>query len=141
MFSKLVFSSVFIVFLCGCHNPGANTRLADSTITVSSVTVGLKHTLPAILKESSGLCYTNGKLWTFGDSGNPNEIFSIDSSTGAILQTVVVDNFPNTDWEDITADSSYIYMGDFGNNDGDRRHLKIMRISKQDIRDDSLWST
>ena len=95
--------------------------------------VGLKCVLPKILKESSGLCYTNGNLWTFGDSGNPNEIFKIDSATGAILQTVEIENFPNVDWEDMTADSSYIYIGDFGNNNGNRSDLKIIRIKKTDL--------
>ena len=95
--------------------------------------IGLKSAFPVILRESSGLCYTDGNLWTFGDGGNPNEIYKIDSSTGAILQTVRVVNFPNIDWEDITADSFYIYIGDFGNNNGNRRDLKIIRIKKVDL--------
>jgi hypothetical protein len=136
MVSKLFFSSLLIIS-GGCHKTGADAQPADSTNAISPVTIGLKHALPLILKESSGLCYTNGKLWTFGDSGNPNEIFSIDTSTAGILQTVVVDNFPNSDWEDITADSSYIYIGDFGNNFGDRTDLKIIRIDKKDITADS----
>jgi hypothetical protein len=87
-----------------------------------------------LLRESSGLCYTDGSLWTFGDGGNPNEIYKIDSSTGTILQTAKVENFPNIDWEDITADSLYIYIGDFGNNHGNRKDLKIIRIKKADLR-------
>lgn len=42
-------------------------------------------------------------------------------------------NYPNTDWEDITADATYIYIGDTGNNDGDRTDLKILRIKKSDL--------
>ncbi len=103
----------------------------------SPLTIALIHTLPAILKESSGLCFTDGNLWTFGDSGNPNAIFKIDTTSGAVLQTVTVQNFPNEDWEDITADSSYIYIGDFGNNDGNRKDLKIIRIKKSSLNTDS----
>jgi hypothetical protein len=101
---------------------------------VTPLTLGLKCVLPRILRESSGLCYTDGELWTFGDGGNPHEIFKIDSSTGKILQTVEIENFPNIDWEDITADASYIYIGDFGNNNGNRTDLKIIRIKKEDLK-------
>jgi len=97
------------------------------------VVVGLKNVLPVVLKESSGLCFTGGSLWSFGDSGNPNSIYKIDSASSAILQTVTISNFPNADWESITADSSYIYIGDLGNNDGDRKDLVILRIKKADI--------
>lgn len=99
----------------------------------AAFTVSTVHTLPAFLHESSGLCYTDGNLWTFGDSGNPNAIFKIDTASGAILQTVTVQNFANNDWEDIAADSLYIYVGDFGNNDGNRKDLKILRIKKSDL--------
>jgi len=72
-------------------------------------------------------------LWSFGDSGNLNGIYRIDSASGAILQVVVITNFPNVDYESITADATYIYVGDAGNNDGNRTDLKILRIKKADI--------
>lgn len=97
------------------------------------LTLVLNHALPSVLHESSGLCYTDGNLWTFGDSGNPNAIYKIDTATGAILQIVTIQNFPNNDWEDITADDSYVYVGDFGNNDGIRKDLKVLRVKKIDI--------
>ena len=97
------------------------------------VTVTLRNPLPAVLHESSGVCYTDGNCWTFGDSGNLNGIYKIDTATGAVKQIVIVQNFSNTDWEDITADSLYIYVGDFGNNDGNRKDLKVIRIKKSDL--------
>jgi hypothetical protein len=40
----------------------------------------------------------------------------------------------NHDWEDITQDNDYIYVGDFGNNiDGSRKDLKFYKVSKQSI--------
>ena len=104
-----------------------NTTLAPAIVT------GLKSTLPSLLKESSGLCYTDGNLWSFGDSGNLNAIFKIDTATGAIVQIVILANQPNVDYEDITADSLYIYVGDTGNNYGDRKDLRVLRIKKSDI--------
>lgn len=115
-----------------CHkNAVPATTVPDKP--AAKLAVELKHTLPGPLQESSGLCYTDGNLWSFGDSGNPNSIYKIDSATGAILQTVTITNFSNTDWEDLTADSLYLYIGDTGNNDGNRSDLKILRIKKSDL--------
>jgi len=109
----------------------------DSTAT-NPIKIVLKNALPAKLKESSGLCYTDGCLWSFGDSGNPNSIYKTDTTTGSIIQTVTISNYPNTDWEDITADSGFIYIGDFGNNNGDRKDLKILKVNKADLKSSAV---
>jgi hypothetical protein len=131
-FWNILFSFYFIISP-GCKTNGHPVPIKDSSKSVITLHIELRHELPKILKESSGLCFTNGNLWTFCDGGNTNEIYKIDTSTGAILQTVKIENFANIDWEDITADSSYIYIGDFGNNYGSRKDLKIIRIRKSDL--------
>ena len=118
---------------CTKHTGDGTGPAAPSATASAPLTLGPAHVLPAQLKESSGLCYTDGALWSFGDSGNPNAIYKIDTATGAILQTVTIANYPNTDWEDITADATYLYIGDTGNNDGDRTDLKVLRIKKSDL--------
>ena len=91
-------------------------------------------TLPASLNENSGLIYTNGQLWTHNDSGGSAAIYRISETDGSILQTVTLTNATNTDWEAITADANYFYIGDFGNNTtGSRTDLKIYRVSKAAI--------
>lgn len=80
--------------------------------------------------ESSGLVLSDGFLWTHNDHGGKSEIYKVDTSTGLIVQTVTISNFANTDWEDISADDNYIYIGDCGNNDGDRTDLKILKVNK-----------
>lgn len=89
--------------------------------------------LPSELFESSGLVYSDGKLWTINDSGDRACLYQIDTANGAIKQKVFVDNYPNIDWEEITADEQFIYIGDFGNNYGNRKNLRILRIKKEDI--------
>ncbi len=112
----------------------SNSTVEPQVVTQDTpITVSLIHVLPRLLTESSGLCYTDGNLWSFGDSGNPNALFKIDTTSGAILQVVTIQNYPNVDWEDITADAQYIYVGDFGNNDGNRKDLKILRVKKSDL--------
>lgn len=82
------------------------------------------------IAESSGLIYDGGYVWSHNDSGNGPEFFKIDPVTGKIIQIITVTNYPNVDWEDIASDSTYLYMGDIGNNDGVRTDLKVLRILK-----------
>ncbi|MFI5220628.1 MAG: PKD domain-containing protein, partial [Bacteroidia bacterium] len=39
------------------------------------------------------------------------------------------------DWEDITYGNDYLFVGDFGNNNGNRQNLKIYRIHKNNLSD------
>ncbi len=79
------------------------------------------------LKENSGLSFRNGKLYTMNDGGNSSEIFEIDKSSGKILKTIET-GLTNIDWEAIASDSLHFYTGDFGNNAGTRKDLKIYKI-------------
>ena len=40
-------------------------------------------------------------------------------------------NIKNTDWEEISQDKDFIYIGDIGNNSGNRDDLKIYRAGKK----------
>jgi hypothetical protein len=82
------------------------------------------------IKETSGLLFFNRQLWTINDSGNQPEMYQIDSTNGNVLRTVVIRNTVNTDWESITQDDSNVYIGDFGNNAGNRKDLRILKITK-----------
>ena len=80
------------------------------------------------LKENSGLTFLKGKLYTHNDGGNSSEIFQIDSRSGKILQRIPT-NLKNVDWEAVTNDGSAIFIGEFGNNAGSRKDLKVYKIS------------
>ncbi|QGY44496.1 T9SS C-terminal target domain-containing protein [Maribellus comscasis] len=88
--------------------------------------------IPLQVEESSGLLLYNNLLWTFNDSGGENKLFGLDFS-GEIKKEVAVENAINVDWEDIAQDDKHIYIGDFGNNNGERKNLKIYKIKKSDI--------
>ena len=79
------------------------------------------------LKENSGLSFRNGKLYTINDGGNSSEIFEIEKSSAKVLKTIKT-GLTNIDWEAIASDSLYFYTGDFGNNAGTRKDLKIYKI-------------
>lgn len=82
------------------------------------------------VNESSGLVFWQGKVWTHNDSGGEPEIYSIDTTTGQIVQTIKLLHAKNEDWEDITQDDHYFYVGDVGNNKGIRKDLKIYKVAK-----------
>jgi hypothetical protein len=79
------------------------------------------------LKENSGLKFYNHRLLTINDSGNSSEIFEIDTTSGKI-KDIFKTQLKNGDWEAITSDSASVFVGDFGNNAGTRKDLKIHKI-------------
>lgn len=87
------------------------------------------------IRETSGIAKDAYTYWTHNDSGNPSEIHQI-SETGEIQNRVMLGDYYNEDWEDMTTDATYLYIGDFGNNFGNRKNLRILKVAK-----DSLAST
>lgn len=91
--------------------------------------------LPAQLNETSGLLVLDGHVWTVLDSGNPAAVFEVDPATGVVLRTVGLQGAGNVDIEEVTADASWVYIGDFGNNAGARTDLRIFRIPRAALED------
>ena len=79
--------------------------------------------------ESSGLAFYGGLLWTQNDSGNPHQIHAVDTVTGAILRSVWISNAANSDWESLAQSETHLFIGDFGNNQGNRTDIQIFRIA------------
>lgn len=85
--------------------------------------------LPAQVHETSGLeTSDNQTYWTHNDSGGGAELYQL-SANGQILRSLSLDGVQNVDWEDIAADDQgNFFIGDFGNNNNDRRDLIIYKI-------------
>lgn len=83
--------------------------------------------------ETSGLLFWNNRLWTHNDDGDTN-LYALDKSSGEILEIIALKNVVNKDWESISQDENYIYIGDFGNNvTGNRTDLHLLRIEKESL--------
>lgn len=112
------------------------THLIIALLGFGSVAFGQTATLVQPLSdnisESSGLIILDGRFITHNDSGGEAALYEIDTLSGNIARTVTVSGVENTDWEDIAFDDSYIYVGDFGNNAGNRTDLRIQRIEISD---------
>jgi len=115
------------------YNSSATSNDGSCTYPTTATALITKATLTSAVNESSGLLYTGGNVWTHNDSGNSATLFRVDSISGQVLQQVSISNFANTDWEDLAASAQYVYIGDFGNNNGDRRDLRILRVAKTDL--------
>lgn len=86
---------------------------------------------PDVINENSGLLnFGEQKLLAHNDSGDSNRLFEIDLDTKTIARTIIIENAGHVDWESITADSEFVYVGDMGNNYGNRMNLIIYKIEK-----------
>ena len=85
----------------------------------------LRGELPKEVCETSGLFFHNGRLWTHNDSGGKSILYALDTTTFEVVQKVTLSNAKNKDWEDICTDGEMVFVGDFGNNKGNRKNLRI----------------
>ena len=93
--------------------------------------------LPDAINESSGmLLKDDATVYTHNDSGNDPIIFHVNITNGNILQENVL-LADNNDWEELAEDDTFIYVGDFGNNNGARTNLSIIKIPRASIESNS----
>lgn len=115
------------LFLLSCNPKAQNSPAKDDDLK-------LQFPLPKKLKEVSGITLSKDKktIWVIEDRGNKNAVYGLNDK-GEMQAKVMVENAENTDWEDIISDTQgNIYIGDFGNNDNDRRDLAILKTDLKD---------
>ena len=98
--------------------------------------------LPSSVLETSGL--ENGPndwFWTHNDSGNPAELYCVDT-LGTIQRTVSVFGDANVDWEELAKDEQgNLYIGNFGNNSLNRTDLRVVKIPSIDTCTGTIYVT
>lgn len=88
--------------------------------------------LETTITETSGLIFWENQFWTHNDNLDKN-LYALDTIYGRIVQPYQLTGIINVDWEEISQDEDFIYIGDFGNNSGNRNDLKVYRIEKKSI--------
>ena len=123
----------------GCTDSQASNFNASASINDGSClynptnySLNLVANLVDTLSENSGLVWAAGKLYTFNDSGSGTKMYEV-MANGTIIRTIHIANSTNVDWEAMTSDSTYFYLGDFGNNNGNRTDLCIYRLLKSEV--------
>ena len=88
--------------------------------------------LPKSVNEQSGMVWHNNLFWVINDSDCLPELLAYNRQ-GELKKTIHISNAQNIDWEDMAEDDKYIYIGDFGNNRGARKDLRVLRVLKSDM--------
>lgn len=114
--------------------------LVPITLRAQPLTPTVMTPLAKSLAETSDLVRIGSGWWTLLDSGNPHVIYRIDPATGAVLHAVSVVNATNMDWEAMTTDAQWLYIGDVGNNSGARTNLRVYRVSLASLQDPDVIS-
>jgi len=111
------------------YNPAASVNDGSCLYPATNYTLAQATGLSDTVKETSGLVFAGGRLWTHNDGGNEAALYQIDSISFTIVQTVRIGGATNVDWEDLAFDGVNFYIGDFGNNEnGNRTDLRIYKI-------------
>ena len=132
-----VFASGYLRAQSGCTDPQATNYDAsalfnDGTCLYSptNYTPILVQNLSSRLIENSGMLVWDDHIWMLNDGGSLPMLFKLDLA-GNIIDSVLVSSSTNIDWEGLTQSSTHFYIGDFGNNNNDRKDLVIYKISTE----------
>ncbi|SHG11763.1 hypothetical protein SAMN05443549_102105 [Flavobacterium fluvii] len=133
----LLFTTATYGQISGCtdalaknFDPNATTNDGSCVYASAKIKPNTSLKLENSLMETSGLIPFDNLLWTHNDNLDTT-IYGLDSK-GKIQKKIKLEKVINTDWEEISQDSSYIYVGDFGNNFlGNRKDLHLLRVEKK----------
>jgi hypothetical protein len=126
--------------VAGCTDPKANNYNAlatqnDGSCMYNGANVSPLTTknLSSALPETSGLIHWNNSIWSHNDDTD-TKLYELDTATAAVKQSYGLPGVINKDWEEVSQDSNYVYIGDFGNNvAGNRTDLHVLRIAKSSL--------
>lgn len=102
-----------------------------------TIILGKKGSLLSKLSEISGMIKCDGKFYALNDGGNSSEIHEIDTQSGNVIRSIKIKS-ANIDWEELASDDTSIFIGDFGNNKGNRKNLQILKFNKSELSKDSI---
>lgn len=116
------FLHLSILFLAGMSCGGRSDKKSE---------LDFKAEMKKPLFEISSLQADGNDLWAITDK--PRAVAYKIDKTGKVLQEVTVSGVQAIDVEAVTSDKDFIYIGDVGDNDGDRGDRQIIKFRKTDV--------
>ena len=92
---SLIALCFYSIFLTSCTSD--TTKTAEPEVIIDPVVVDPIVNTPLVSEvgimwsyapESSGIVLTNGSIYTFNDSGNPNVFYKVNPADGTLLQSI-----------------------------------------------------
>lgn len=120
--------------LAANYNPEATENDGSCVYNAAEITREDCERLPAGIEETSGLIYWDNTFWTHNDDTDLN-LYRFTYDNVDELEAVPLPGLVNTDWEELQQDSAHLYLGDIGNNAGNRTDLKFYKIEKASLLD------
>ncbi len=125
-----VFYSTSSIFASNKKTENTNKEIrSENSKSIQYSPVLVSNNLSKKVNEQSGLVWYQDLFWVNNDSDCAPSLYAYNK-IGDLKKEVQISNFKNIDWEDVTDDKDYIYIGDFGNNYGARKNLRVLRVSK-----------
>jgi len=119
----------------GCTDPNstsfdAEAKIDDGSCSYPSTAVNIStvRKLKNDFEELSGLKYVDKRLWTIIDPEGEDMMYSINLVTGEPKETIKVTGISSINFEAITSSDTDFYIGDIGNNKGNRKDLVIYKV-------------
>ncbi|AOW10999.1 hypothetical protein [Flavobacterium gilvum] len=113
-------------------NPKATENDGSCRYVSARIKVTFTKELSDSIAETSGLVTSDNLLWTHNDDINTT-LYGIDTK-GKIRKKINLEGVKNNEWEEISQDDNYLYIGDLGNNVfGNRKDLHFLRIKKNSM--------
>ena len=70
--------------------------------------------------------------FSINDSGDGSFVYLIKED-GSVLHKMLVSGAENIDWEDLSSDGDFLYIGDIGNNRNQRKDLMVYRVPTNNL--------
>jgi len=103
-----------------------NTILISSLLLTSCASVS--HTISSELSEISGIENPIRSTYiSINDSGDEPVVYLMKND-GVVFHKMFIAGAKNIDWEDLSFDGDFLYIGDIGNNRNQRKDLVVYRV-------------
>lgn len=83
--------------------------------------------------ETSGLVFSNDTIFSINDSGNQPKVQALSAVNGQLLAEWSLTNAVNIDWEAVALSPQQMFLGDIGNNMGNRSIYELYRFERNQL--------